>query len=88
MILSGWPLLGVVIGYPPALIMRSDADRGAALSTAAGILAALVAARLLVPVPRRRGWPGLFQPESDARSLLGAVVLVALVNLLRRGRIR
>ncbi len=81
-----WLLLGVVIGYLGSLIMRSDADRGAILSTVAGILGALLAGRLLAP------FVGGARARASSASapcwspFLGAVVLVGVVNVLRRGR--
>lgn len=83
-----WLILGVVIGYLGSLIMRSDADRGAVVSTAAGILGALLAGRLLGPLVGGAPSQGFFSLSALLVSLLGAVVLVGLVNLLRRGRIR
>ena len=83
-----WLILGVVIGYLGSLIMRSDADRGAVLSAAAGIAGALVAGRLLLPFLHDGPAEGFFSLSAVLASLLGAVILVGLVNLLRRGRIR
>lgn len=83
-----WLILGVVIGYLGSLIMRSDADRGALVSVAAGILGALVAGRLLVPLLGGSPDQGFFSLSALLVSLLGAVAVVALVNLLRRGRLR
>lgn len=83
-----WLTLGVVIGYLGSLIMRSDADRGMLLSTAAGILGALLAGRLLGPVLGAAPGQEFFSTSAVIVSLLGAVILVGLVNLLRRGRIR
>lgn len=83
-----WLILGVVIGYLGGLIMRSEPDRGVVVSTAAGILGALLAEWLLEPLfvgPPDRGY---FSVTAVAVSLLGAVVLVALVNYLRLGRVR
>ena len=88
MTLFVWLILGVVIGYLGSLIMRSDADRGAVLSTAAGILGALLAGRLLAPFVGGAPGQGFFSLSTVLVALLGAVVLVGLVNLLRRGRIR
>lgn len=83
-----WLLLGVVIGYLGSLIMRSEADRGAALGIAAGIGGALLAGRLLAPFLGAAPARGFFSLSAVFASLLGAVVLVGLVNLLRRGRLR
>lgn len=58
------------------------------VSTAAGIVGALLAGRLLAPLLGGVPSQGFFSVSALLGSLLGAVVLVALVNLLRRGRLR
>jgi len=83
-----WLVVGVVIGYLGALIMRSEADRGAVASTAAGILGALLAARLVAPVLAGAPRQGFFSLSAVLVSLAGAVALVGLLNLARRGRLR
>lgn len=83
-----WLILGMVIGYLGSLIMRSDADRGAAVSIAAGVLGALLAGRLLAPLLGGAPDRGFFRLSALLVSLLGAIALVGLVNFLRRGRIR
>jgi len=83
-----WLTLGVVIGFLGSLIMRSEADRGVLVTTAAGILGALLSAWLLSPLLGQSPDRGFFSATAVAIALLGAVLLVALVNLLRSGRIR
>lgn len=83
-----WLILGVVIGYLGSLIMRSEPDQGAISTTAAGILGALLAGWLLGPLVGGSPERGFFSASAVAVSLLGAVVLVGLVNLLRYRRIR
>ena len=83
-----WLILGVVIGYLGSLIMRSDADRGAVISVAAGVLGALLAGRLLAPLLGGSPGRGFFSLSTLLVSLLGAIALVGLVNVLRRGRLR
>ena len=83
-----WLLLGVVIGYLGGLIMRPEADRGALLSTAVGIVGALLAAWLLAPLLGGSPGQGFYSTTAVAASLLGAVVLVGLLNLVRHGRFR
>jgi uncharacterized membrane protein YeaQ/YmgE (transglycosylase-associated protein family) len=82
-----WVIVGVVIGSLGSLIMRCDADRSCVLTTAAGILGALLAGPLLAPLLGGTGREGLFGVNALLVSLLGAVVLIGLVNLLRLGRI-
>jgi len=83
-----WLTLGVAIGYLGSLIMRSEPDRGAVLSVPAGVLGALLASRLLAPLLGGRPDQGFFSVSVVLVSLLGAVVLVGLLNLLRHGRLR
>lgn len=84
-----WIIVGIVIGSLGRLIMRCHSDRSAVLSTLVGILGALLAGRLLAPflngpLPNQ----GFFTLSAVLVSLLGAVILVGLVNLLRLGRVR
>jgi uncharacterized membrane protein YeaQ/YmgE (transglycosylase-associated protein family) len=81
-----WLIVGVVIGCLGSLIMRCDADPSAVLSTLAGIFGALLAGAL-APLLGGASSEGLFDLNALLVSLLGAVVLVGLVNLLRLGRI-
>lgn len=83
-----WLIAGVVIGSLGRLIMRSDADSGAVLSTLAGILGALLAGRLLAPFLVDPPGQGFFTVNAVLVSLLGAVILVGLLNLVRCGRVR
>jgi len=83
-----WLTRGVVIGYLGSLIMRSEPDRGAGWSDAAGILGALLAGWLLGPVFAGSPDHGYFSATAVAVSLLGSVLLVGCVNYLRLGRVR
>lgn len=83
-----WLIVGVVIGSLGSLIMRSDPDRGAVPSTLAGILGALLAGWLLAPILGEPSGRGFFTLSAVLVSLLGAVILVGLMNYLRCGRIR
>lgn len=83
-----WVILAVVIGCIGSLIMRCEPDRGAIVSTGAGILGALLAAWLLAPLLGGSPGRGSFSSTAVAASLLGAVILIGLVNFLRYRRIR
>jgi uncharacterized membrane protein YeaQ/YmgE (transglycosylase-associated protein family) len=82
-----WLMVGIVIGSLGSLIMRCNADRSAVLSILAGILGALLAGSLLAPLLGGTSTEGLLNLNALLVSLLGAVVLVGLANLLRLGRI-
>jgi uncharacterized membrane protein YeaQ/YmgE (transglycosylase-associated protein family) len=83
-----WVIVGVVIGCLASLIMRSDAERGGLPATLAGIVGASLAGWLLAPFLDGPPGRGFFTLSAVLVSLLGAVVLVGLVNFLRCGRVR
>jgi len=82
-------IVGGVIGWLASLIMRTDAQQGILLNIVVGIVGSLLAGLLLSPLfgvaPITSG--GLSIPTLLI-SLLGAVVLLAIVNLVRRGSVR
>jgi uncharacterized membrane protein YeaQ/YmgE (transglycosylase-associated protein family) len=82
-----WIIVGIVVGSLGSLIMRCDTDQGVALRTLAGILGALLAGPLLAPLLGGTSHEGLLNLNALVVSLLGAVVLVGVANLLRLGRV-
>jgi uncharacterized membrane protein YeaQ/YmgE (transglycosylase-associated protein family) len=83
-----WLVLGVVIGYLGSLIMRTDPDQGILTNALVGSLGALTASWLLAPRLSVAAEAGGLSLDAFLVSLLGAVVLVAVVDLFRRRRVR
>ena len=84
-----WLIVGGVIGWLASLIMRTDAQQGILLNIVVGVVGALIAGVLITPLIG--GAPitsGSFDILSLFASFLGAVVLLAIVNLFRRGSVR
>jgi len=84
-----WLVVGGVIGWLASLIMRTDARQGILLNVGVGIIGALVGGWLISPLVgvgtlEQSG----FSIGSLVVSLLGAVILLAILNLLRRGSVR
>lgn len=82
-------IVGGVLGWLASLVMRTDAQQGLFLNIVVGIVGALLAGFILTPLIG--GAPittGAFDIRSLLVSFLGAVVLLAIVNLVRRGRVR
>lgn len=80
-----WLVVGGVCGWLASMIMRTDAQQGVLLNIVVGIVGAALAGFLL------GGGASLnndITVESFLYSLLGAVVLLAIVNLVRRGSVR
>jgi len=79
-----WLIVGGVIGWLASLIMRTDAQQGILLNIVVGILGAAIAGLILGGGSINQG----ITLQSFLYSLLGAVILLAVVNLIRRGRVR
>jgi uncharacterized membrane protein YeaQ/YmgE (transglycosylase-associated protein family) len=79
-----WLIVGGVVGWLASLIMRTDAQQGILLNIVVGIVGAFLAGLIV-------GGGSINDAitlESFLWSLLGAVVLLAIVNLIRRGSVR
>jgi uncharacterized membrane protein YeaQ/YmgE (transglycosylase-associated protein family) len=80
-----WLIVGGVIGWLASLIMRTDAQQGIILNIIVGIIGAVIAGLLF---NRSNINSGALDLTSILWSLLGAIVLLAIVNLIRRGTVR
>lgn len=82
-------LVGGIIGWLASIVMRTDAQQGVLLNVVVGIVGALIAGFVVTPLIG--GAPitsGSFDFLSLFASFLGAVVLLAVINLFRRGAVR
>jgi uncharacterized membrane protein YeaQ/YmgE (transglycosylase-associated protein family) len=84
-----WLVVGGIIGWIASMIMRTDAQQGIFLNIVVGVIGAILAGWLITPlVGGSTINQGNFSLSGLLISLLGAIVLLALVNLFRRGRVR
>jgi uncharacterized membrane protein YeaQ/YmgE (transglycosylase-associated protein family) len=82
-------VVGGVLGWLASMVMRTDGQQGIVLNVVVGIVGALLAGFLITPLIG--GAPitsGSFDIMSLFSSFLGAVVLLGIVNLFRRGSVR
>lgn len=82
-------IVGGIIGWLASIIMRTDGQQGIVLNVVVGIVGAMLAGFVVTPLIG--GAPitsGEISVQSVLVSLLGAVVLLAIVNLFRRGSVR
>ncbi|WP_332740113.1 GlsB/YeaQ/YmgE family stress response membrane protein [Hydrogenophaga sp.] len=84
-----WLVVGGVIGWLASLAMKTDGQQGIFLNIVVGIVGAALGGLLISPLV------GVGTINQDAFSLgamlvsfLGAVILLAIVNLFRRGTVR
>ncbi len=80
-----WIVVGGVLGWVASLIMRTDAQQGVLLNIVVGIFGALIGGWFLSPLLGAGTInQGDFSIAGLGVSLLGAVVLLAVVSLVRR----
>ena len=84
-----WLIVGGLIGWVASMIMRTDAQQGLFLNIVVGIVGAFLGGMLLAPLFNTGTVnQGDFSLTSLLVSLLGAVVLLGIVNFFRRGTVR
>jgi uncharacterized membrane protein YeaQ/YmgE (transglycosylase-associated protein family) len=81
-----WIVVGGILGWVASIIMHTDAQQGILMNIVVGIIGALLGGWLLAPL---FGTATINQNDfslgSLVVSLLGAVILLAAVNLFKRG---
>ena len=82
-------IVGGILGWLASMVMRTDGQQGIFLNIVVGIVGALVAGFLISPLlGAGTSTSGSFDIMSLIVSFLGALVLLAIVNLFRRGSVR
>ena len=82
-----WLVIGGVLGWLASIIMKTDAQQGIGLNIVVGIVGALIGGWLIAPLLGAGTInQGDFSVMGLVASLIGAIILLAVVNLVRRGR--
>ncbi len=77
-----WLIIGGIIGWLASLVMKTDGQQGIILNVVVGIIGSFLGGWLIAPLIGGTGVMGYVS------AFLGAVILLAIVNLFRRGRVR
>jgi uncharacterized membrane protein YeaQ/YmgE (transglycosylase-associated protein family) len=84
-----WLIVGGLIGWVASMLMHTDGQQGIILNVIVGIVGALLAGFVLSPLFGTGTInQGDFSLSGLLVSLVGAVILLAIVNLFRRGTVR
>ncbi len=83
-----WLIVGGIVGWLASLIMRTDAQQGILLNVIVGIIGAFIGGWVISPMVGVGTINEGISIGSVLVSLVGAVVLLAVINLFRRGRMR
>lgn len=78
-----WLVIGGVCGWLASIIMRTDGQQGLVLNVVVGIVGAFIASFLF-----GGGINDVITVTTFVYSLIGAIILLAIVNLVRRGAVR
>ena len=78
-----WLIIGGICGWLASIIMKRDAQQGILLNIVVGIVGAAIAGYFF-----GGGLNQAITVTTFLYSLLGAVILLAIVNLFTRGRVR
>ncbi len=81
----GWIIIGGLAGWIGSKIMRTDGQMGIVLNVVVGVVGGLIGGFLLRGFGVNVAGKGLL--FSFLTCLLGAVILLAIVKLIRRGRL-
>ena len=84
-----WLIVGGIIGWLASMMMKTDGQQGVILNVVVGVVGAMLGGWLISPLV---GVGTINQDTFSAGALvvsfLGATMLLAVVNLLRRGSMR
>ena len=84
-----WLIVGGLIGWVASMIMKTDAQQGLILNVVVGIVGAMLGGWLISPLVGAGSInDGAFSAGALMVSLVGAVILLFVVNLFRRGTSR
>jgi uncharacterized membrane protein YeaQ/YmgE (transglycosylase-associated protein family) len=80
-----WIVVGGVIGWLASIVMRTDGQQGLFLNIVVGIVGAFIAGLIF---GRGQMNSNDFSLPALLAAFVGAIILLAVVNLVRRGSVR
>ena len=80
-----WLVVGGIVGWLASLVMRTDAQQGVLLNVVVGIIGAFIGGLIF---SRGNINDAPLNVTAFLVSLVGAIILLGVVNLVRRGSLR
>jgi uncharacterized membrane protein YeaQ/YmgE (transglycosylase-associated protein family) len=80
-----WLVIGGIVGWLASIVMRTDAQQGIVLNVVVGIVGAFIGGLIFTGGSLNSSGLSVY---TFLTSLVGAIVLLAIVNLVRRGSVR
>lgn len=78
-----WLVVGGICGWLASIVMRTDGQQGILLNVVVGVIGSVIASAIF-----GAGINDAITVNTFIYSLLGAIILLAIVNLVRRGAVR
>lgn len=78
-----WLVVGGIVGWLASLVMRTDGQQGIILNVVVGIIGSVIASFIF-----GGGINQMITVTTFIYSLIGSIILLAIVNLIRRGSLR
>lgn len=79
-----WLILGGVVGWLASIVMRTDGQQGILLNIVVGVVGAFLGSFIFNHDLNNND----FSIAALVEAFVGALILLAIVNLVRRGRVR
>jgi uncharacterized membrane protein YeaQ/YmgE (transglycosylase-associated protein family) len=79
-----WIVFGALVGWLASLVMRRDSSMGALGNIVVGVVGAFIGGFLF----NRDISPNVLSVGSLLTAFVGAIILLAIANLVSRGRVR
>ena len=89
--MAGWIIaliVGGVAGWLASMVMNRNASMGIFWNIVVGCIGSLIGNAIAGPLLGERGSVQEFSIQGLVIAILGAVVLLGIVNLVQRGRVR
>ena len=83
-----WLVIGGVVGWLASIVMKRDGQQGILMNVIVGIVGALLAGFFISPMVGVGTINDGISVGSILVSLVGAIILLAIVNLFKRGSVR
>ena len=81
-----WLIIGGVIGWLASIVMRTDAQQGMFLNIVVGVVGSFIGGLVLRSLGKINN--NDFSISALIAAFVGACILLAIVNLIRRGSVR
>ena len=82
-------IVGGILGWLASIVMRTNAQQGIFLNIIVGIVGSFLGGRFIAPlIGGGNVNDGNYDVMSLVSAFIGALILLAVVNLIRRGSVR